>query len=247
MEMHRVFGNLRRARGDRGPNVALAGVAAAALLVAGCASGRGGPVPYAVQELAPPDVEAVAPPSSQQKIGPLDKLRVTVFQVADLSGEFTVDASGNIDYPLIGTIAAQGLTPPELSDRIKTRLGQRYLRNPSVQTTFLEQQQQTITLDGAVNQPGVVPIRGETTLLRAVALGRGTSGDANPSRIVVFRTIEGKRMAAAFDLAMIRRGQADDPVIYGNDIIVVDGSRSRAMLRDVLSALPLLGVFTLFR
>jgi polysaccharide export outer membrane protein len=54
-------------------------------------------------------------------------------------------------------------------------------------------------------------------------------------------------MAAAFDLTAIRRGEAEDPIIYGNDIVVVDGSRSRAALRDVLSALPLLGVFTLFR
>jgi polysaccharide export outer membrane protein len=226
----------------------LVGVAAAAALLGGCmGGGRGGPVPYDVKDFRAPDVETVAPPISQQRIGPMDKIRVTVFQVADLSGEFTVDAAGNIDYPLLGTVAAQGLTPPELSDKLKEQLGRRYLRNPSVQTAFLEQRQQTITLDGSVRQPGVVPIQGETTLLRAVALGRGTSEDANASRVVVFRTIQGKRMAAAFDLTAIRRGEAEDPIIYGNDIVVVDGSRSRAALRDVLSALPLLGVFTLFR
>jgi serine O-acetyltransferase len=32
----------------------------------------------------------------------------------------------------------------------------------------------------------------------------------------------------------------------GNDIVVVDGNRTRAIWRDVLSALPLLGVFTFF-
>jgi polysaccharide export outer membrane protein len=177
----------------------------------------------------------------------MDKIRVTVFQVADLSGEFTVDASGNIDYPLLGNVAAQGLTPPELSEQIAKQLGRRYLRNPSVQTAFVEQQQQTITLDGSLRQPGVVPIQGQTTLMRAVALGRGTTEDANPRRVVVFRTIQGKRMAAAFDLTSIRRGEAEDPVIYGNDIVVVDGSRSRQTFRDVLSALPILGVFSLLR
>jgi len=222
-------------------------LAAGAALLNGCASGRGGPIPYNVQDFRAPDVETVAPPLSQQKIGPLDKIRVTVFQVQDLTGEFTVDASGNIDYPLIGTVAAQGLTPPELSQRISQRLAQRYLRNPNVQVAFLEQQQQTITLDGSVRQPGVREIRGETSLLRAVALGQGTTEDANLQRVLVFRTIEGQRMAAAFDLQAIRRGQAEDPKIYGNDIIVVDGSRTRQVWRDVLSALPLLGVFTLLR
>lgn len=239
-----MFLNQKGIRARRG--AALASVALA-VLASGCAGGgRGGPIPYEPQNFRAPDIETVAPPMSQQKIGPLDKIRVTVFQVPDLSGEFTVDAAGQVDYPLLGTIAAQGLTPPELSGQIAKRLSQRYLRNPNVQVAFLEQQQQTITLDGSVRQPGVVAIRGETTLLRAIALGRGTAEDANPNRVVVFRTIEGKRMAAAFDLAAIRRGQANDPAIYGNDIIVVDGTRARAIWRDVLSALPLLGVFTLF-
>lgn len=233
-------------RAKAGQRRALALAAAAAALLSGCASNRGGSIAYDVQDFKAPDVESVAPPLSQQKIGPLDRIRVTVFQVADLSGEFTVDASGKIDYPLVGDVMAQGLTPPELSKQISDRLSQRYLRNPSVQVAFLEQQQQTITLDGSVQQPGVVPIRGETTLLRAVALGRGTSEDANPRRVVVFRTIGGKRMAAAFDLTSIRRGEAVDPAIFGNDIIVVDGQRARAVWRDVLSALPILGVFTLF-
>jgi polysaccharide biosynthesis/export protein len=243
--VYRYFEGIRARHGDK---AALAAAAAAALLLSGCiGNSRGGTIPYDVQDFRAPDVETVAPPPSQQKIGPLDRIRVTVFQVNDLSGEFTVDASGNIDYPLIGTVAAQGLTPPELSKQIADRLSQRYLRNPSVQVAFLEQQQQTITIDGSVRQPGVVPIRGETTLLRAVAMGRGVSEDANPRRVVVFRTVQGKRMAAAFDLTSIRRGEAEDPVIYGNDIVVVDGSRSRAVLRDVLSALPILGVFTLFQ
>lgn len=237
-----------RARSRRPQKLALLVLIAAATSVGGCAGRRDSAIPYDVsaQEFRAPDVETVAPPPSQQRIGPLDRVRVTVFQVADLSGEFTVDANGNIDFPLIGSVAAQGLTPPELSQQIAQRLSQRYLRSPSVQAAFIEQQQQTITVDGSVRQPGVVPIRGTTTLLRAVALGRGTAEDADPRRVYVFRTIGGRRMAAGFDLAAIRRGQAEDPVIYGNDIVVVDGSRARALYRDVLSAIPLVGLFTLF-
>ncbi|HYJ29454.1 MAG TPA: SLBB domain-containing protein, partial [Allosphingosinicella sp.] len=118
-----------------------------------------------------------------------------------------------------------------------------HLRSPNVNVVVLEQAQQSITVDGSVRQPGVVPIRGSTTLMRAVALARGTSEDANPGRVVVFRTINGQRMAAAFDLRAIRRAQAEDPAIYGNDIVVVDGSRSRSIWRDVLGAIPIIGVF----
>ncbi len=53
-------------------------------------------------------------------------------------------------------------------------------------------------------------------------------------------------MAAAFDLQAIRRAEAEDPPIYGNDIIIVDGSQARQMFRDLLSAIPLIGIFRPF-
>jgi polysaccharide export outer membrane protein len=218
---------------------------AAAAAAAGCASRGGGNADVAMNptNFEAPDIESVTATPAQQRIGPLDKLRITVFQVEDMSGEFTVDASGNIDFPLLGSVAAQGLLPNELGQRLAQRLGERYLRSPSVTVSMLEQAQQTITVDGSVRQPGVVPIRGSTTLMRAVALARGTTDDANTERVIVFRTINGERMAAAFDLKAIRRAQADDPAIYGNDIIVVDGSRTRGIWRDILGVIPIIGVF----
>jgi polysaccharide export outer membrane protein len=82
--------------------------------------------------------------------------------------------------------------------------------------------------------------------MRAVALARGASEDANTNRVVVFRTIKGQRMAAAFDLAAIRRASAEDPVIYGNDIVVVDGSRARSIFGYVMASLPILSIFRPF-
>jgi polysaccharide export outer membrane protein len=197
---------------------ALTAVAAAS----GCAS-RGGKVPYNPDTFVAPDAETQTVSPAQQRIGPLDKIKIDVFQVADLSGEFRVDAQGKLQYPLLGQIEAQGKLPGELGQMIAQRLGERYLRSPNVQVAILEQAEQTITVDGSVRSPGVLPIRGTTTLMRAVALAKGTSEDANPGRVVVFRTINGQRMAAAFDLRSIRKAEAKDPLIYGNDIIVVDG------------------------
>jgi polysaccharide export outer membrane protein len=81
------------------------------------------------------------------------------------------------------------------------------------------------------------------TLIQAVALARGTTQDANARRVAVFRTIDGKRQAAAFDLTAIRRGEAPDPQIYPGDIIVVDGSRIKEVQRQVLQSIPLLAIF----
>jgi polysaccharide export outer membrane protein len=81
------------------------------------------------------------------------------------------------------------------------------------------------------------------TLMQAVALAKGTTQDANPRRIAVFRTINGKRQAAAFDLTSIRRGQAPDPAVFPGDIIVVDGSSVKATEKRILQSIPLLAIF----
>lgn len=216
----------------------------AAALLSGCVS-RGSGVPYA-PALAAPDTEGPQLTSTQQRIGRLDQLRVSVFQVPELSGEFTVDASGNLAFPLLGNVEALGRTASELAREIETGLARDYLRSPNVQVSILEAKPQTITVEGSVRDPGAFPIEGETTLLRAVALAKGTSEDANPARVAVFRTIEGQRKAAAFDLRAIRRGEAADPLIYGNDIVVVAGSRSRSIFKDIVSVLPAIGIFAAY-
>jgi polysaccharide export outer membrane protein len=209
-------------------------VAAAALAVSACAAGRGGTVPYE-------PTEPVA--TASQPIGALDELNISVFQVESLTGEFKVDANGKIDYPLLGEVQAQGRTTEELRQQIATGLSQKYLQSPNVQVAIKERAEQKVTVDGAVTQPGVYVVKGPTTLIQAVAMAKGTTQDANPSRVYVFRTIRGERMAGAFDLKMIRRAQAEDPVIYGNDIVVVDGDNSRQMIQTLLQTIPVLGLF----
>jgi polysaccharide export outer membrane protein len=217
----------------------------AALGTAACAT-RGGPVPYDPAGMVAPDAVGQPVASSAQPIGALDTLNINVFQVQSLSGDFKVDQAGKIDYPLLGIIQAQGRTTDELGQQLASSLGRKYLQAPNVQVAIKDRAEQKITVDGSVGQPGMFTIKGPTTLLQAVAMARGTTEDANPSRVIVFRTIQGERVAGAFDLKAIRRAEAKDPAIYGNDIVIVDGSRARQMYRDLLSTLPILGILRPF-
>lgn len=178
------------------------------------------------------------------QIGPSDKLALTVFRVSDLSfPEIYVDAAGNLQLPLLGSIRAAGLTPAQLSEDIERRLSERYLRNPQVMVVVSEAASQKITIDGAVAKPGVYEMSGRTTLMQAVAMAQGATPVAELDSVAVFRTVDGRRMVAVFDLGAIRGGQASDPLMQGDDIVVVDTSRLNAVLRDVIQALPGLGVF----
>ena len=228
----------------------LLAIVSMSLAAAGCAAtGNGGGksnVPLNPAGFSKPDTEAVAVAAASQPIGVSDRITVSVFQVPDLSGDFQVDAAGNISMPLIGSVPAQGKTAAELARHLEQRLGATYLTNPNVQVAIKEATSQTFTVDGSVRTPGVFPMKGATTLMKAVAVAAGTTEDADPSRVVVFRQINGQRMAAAFNLAAIRRGNAEDPPIYGNDIIVVDGSRARAVYKELLQAFPLFAFFMPF-
>ncbi|WP_426026879.1 polysaccharide biosynthesis/export family protein [Brevundimonas sp. TWP2-3-4b2] len=186
--------------------------------------------------------------ASGYRIGPSDKLSVTVFQVEDLTfAEIFVDASGKLQLPLLGSVQAAGLTPAELSTDLERRLGERYLRNPEVSVSVSEAASQKITVDGAVMKPGVYEMRGRTTLLQAVAMAQGGTRIADLKRVAVFRSTDGGPMVAVFDLAAIRRGETADPVVLGDDVVVVDTSRLSARHRDIVEILPGLGIFTLFR
>lgn len=216
------------------------------LSIAACANKRGGSIPYEPVGFGRPDIEAVPIIPISQKIGPLDTIDVRVFQVAELSGEHKVDLNGYINMPLIGKVLAQGKSSEELGQHLADRLGQKYLRSPNVNVMLKEAVARTVTIDGAVGLPGVYPIQGATTLIKAVATARGTTSESNPRRVVIFRNIQGKRTAAQFDLQSIRRGEATDPDIYGNDIIVVDGNTSRSAYRELLAALPVVGILNTF-
>ncbi len=227
------------------PVFALLAIAAASVLTSACADTRGGTIPYG-QVLSTPDPPTVRTLDANYKIAPLDKLSIKVFKGDEISGDYDVDLAGHISLPLVGEVEAANLTSAELDQKLTQLLGQKYFEHPDVSVSIAQSTAHVVTVDGAVGQSGQYPVAGPMTLIQAVALAKGTSPDANARRVAIFRTIGGKRQAAAFDLTAIRRGQANDPPIYAGDIVVVDGSRVKAVERQVLSTVPLLGLFRPF-
>ena len=209
-----------------------------ALLIAGCADSRGGSISYSVA-LAPPDPEHFQVLPQGYKIAPMDTLTIKVFKAADLSGDYSVDLAGHLSLPLIGQIEAADLTTEQLSRKLSFVLAQKYFEHPDVSVAIKSSTSNVITVDGSVSQSGRFPVGASITLIQAVALAHGTTDDANPRRIAVFRTIGGQREAAAFDLTAIRRGEARDPQLYPGDIVIVDGSKLKATEKQVLQGVQL--------
>jgi polysaccharide export outer membrane protein len=225
--------------------IAISAIVAASMLAGACADTRGGVIPYD-QTLAPPDEPKVQVLQTNYKIAPLDKLSIKVFKAEDLSGDYEVDLAGHISLPLVGEVDAVNLTTAELDERLTKLLGEKYFEHPDVSVAIKESTAHVVTVDGAVQSGGQFPVAGPMTLIQAVALAKGTREDAHPRRVAVFRTIDGRRAAAAFDLTAIRRGEADDPKIYPGDIIVVDGSAIKATQKQLLQTVPLFALFRFY-
>lgn len=218
-------------------------LAAALQACAGSAPIGGDPgihVVSAVSLPAPGAGDAAALPPSYV-VGALDKLSVDVFGIPELTGRMVqADASGRISLPLVGTVQAAGLTPTQIEALLRERLRANYVRNPTVAVNVTEAASRVITVDGEVKEPGMYPMLGDMTLVRAIASAKGVGEYAKLDDVVVFRTVSGKRYAALYNLAAIRRGAYLDPAIYSGDIIVVGDSPSRRLFRDILQAAPLL-------
>ena len=192
-----------------------------------------------------PATSAAPADVSSYRIGPLDTLDVTVFQEPDLSVKaMQVDASGRIALPLVGSVDAGGKSTSELSGELEKMFGAKYLKSPQVTVTVATSVSQKISIQGEVTQPGVYPVSGPTTLLEVISMAKGETDVAKLNEVVVFRNLNGQRMGAVFDVASIRRGQAADPIMQGNDLVVVGYSSARRFWQNIVRASPILGVFT---
>lgn len=204
-----------------------------------------------VQASAPPQAAAAVPaaPVSQvpapavsrddYRIGLYDVLDINVFEIDDLHRQVQVDGSGKIVLPLVGEVPAQGHTPAELAADLREKLDARYVNNARVEVQVRQSQSEHVTVDGAVTEAGVFPLKGRVTLMQAVAMAKGPAGaDANVHKVSIFRTVDGRWTRTQYDLAKIRNGKAEDPEIEPRDVVVVAGSKKQDILRTLGTILP---------
>jgi polysaccharide export outer membrane protein len=187
---------------------------------------------------------AARPGNSGYKIGPLDVIEFSVFKVAELKRTVQVAETGTVNLPLVGEVEAAGRTAHEVERDLATRLGKTYLQSPQVTIMVKEYNSQRVTVEGAVKRPGVYPLRGKTSLLQVIATAEGLDA-VSDTTVVVFRHVEGKRLAAKFDIGQIRSGATTDPPIQSGDVIVAPSSAMKGTFDLILKSLPIATVFAL--
>ncbi len=139
-------------------------------------------------QLPKPDAKADQP--ARYTLGPQDQLKITVFDEPDLSNIYRVDSDGFITFPMINRVAASGLTPSELQDRIRTMLASGYIRNPQVRVEVEGYKSQSVIVGGEVRSPGKIPMTGTMSLIEALAAAGSPTSSAS-SEVTVSRQKKG--------------------------------------------------------
>lgn len=127
-----------------------------------------------------------------------DQLRVTVFEQANLSTNYTVDQAGFVTLPLIGSVAARGRTTKQLSSDIATRLKQGFVRDPDVAIEV--QTFRPFFIHGEINNAGQYEYVNGLTVQTAIAIAGGFSARANKQVVVITRQINGEIQHAKVDV-----------------------------------------------
>lgn len=171
---------------------------------------------------SPTGTTGKTPPAAKADVGaeyrlvPGDKLRIEVYKDAQLSQSLQVRPDGKITLPLLGDIAAAGKTSLELRDAIAGSLTT-YINNPTVTVIVVETEPPVFYVMGEVMDAGPYPLKGQVSVLQALAMAGGFKDFANTKNITIRRGSQ----TLKFDYKAALKGEDTPMLVQAGDTIIV--------------------------
>jgi len=191
----------------------------AILAVAGATAGSvraQTPTPTPPAETAPPP-DTTTRPTGTLRSG--DLLKIRVYRDSELSGEYLIDAQGDVQMPGVGVIRAAGLDPTQISARLVEAFRARGFRTPEIAVQPLIR----VSVLGEVRSPGLYPVEPGVSMIQLLTLAGGPTDRANLKRAQVIR----ENQVFFVDLQSALAGSAAGRVtLYSNDVVYLPPRRS---------------------
>ncbi len=163
------------------------------------------------------------PRISEYVIGVSDELHISVWRNSELSSGVVVRPDGTVTLPLVGDLQAEGLTPTQLKESIKSKVTD-FVKDATVTVAVTEVNSYRITVSGKVTQPGVIESKHYLTVTDALASAGGPTRFADTESIVVVRrAADGKTRRIPINYRELAAGRAleQNIVLLRNDQIYV--------------------------
>lgn len=163
-----------------------------------------------------------------------DTIAISVFQDSKLDRQTLIGPTGMISFPLVGQIKAEGLTPPELENLLKSKLRDKYTSDLDITVSLISQGESSeeakqeekprFFITGEVKTPGGYTMSAKPmSIMQGIALAGGLSPYAAKQRIQVRRKINGGESIFIFDYTAFESGTnlKDNVNIKEGDVIIV--------------------------
>ena len=156
---------------------------------------------------------------------------------------YLVDASGNIRFPVLGTLSVAGKTRGEIEEDLKARLSQ-YVTDVVVDVRILNFK---VTVLGEVRNPGVFTIDDErVTIPQAIGLAGDLTEDGKRENVTVIREVNGVQKVTRIDLTKSDLFNSDFYFLKQNDVVYVEpslkGVKQSGFIPDVPALLSLVTI-----
>jgi len=120
---------------------------------------------------------------------------------------------------------------------VAARYGRDFLQAPNIVIQVKESAARRIVMDGQLSRSGVYPVGVGSTLIESIAQAGGFNEIGDPTKVFIYRTVDGRRYVAKYDVTEIRDGKRSDPRVFGGDKVVVFSSNVQVGWRNVKDAL----------
>lgn len=157
----------------------------------------------------------------QYRIGAEDVLHVAVWENPQLTLDVVVRPDGNISFPLVQDVQAEGLTAVELAKLLHQKL-LAYVKEPQVSVIVTQVNAPKIFVIGSVARPGAYPLRSDTSVLQALSLAGGFTQFASPRSIKLVRKVGDKQEVRKLNYYNLldSRGEGNYLLVPGDTIVV---------------------------
>ena len=207
---------LKNASKLQGSVIRMAGAAALAATVAGCAGFMGSGNPAAPAKASTPDYNYI--------VGPGDMLNITVWRNPELSQTVPVRPDGQVSTPLVDGLVAQGKTSAQIARDVEKELS-KYVRDPVVTvivTSFVGPYSEQIRVVGEAVKPQFLPYKQKMTVLDVLIAAGGLTDFADGNRATLVRASEGNKRYNVRLNDLVKRGDIDANVdVLPGDILII--------------------------
>ena len=172
------------------------------------------------------------PVTADYVVGPGDELIVRAWGSIDVDYRATVDRTGQINLPKVGTFTVAGVKASDLEKQLRAQIGRLYT-NFNLSVSLGQLRALKVFVVGPAQRPGVYTLPSQSTLLSAVAAAGGPGPNGSMRRIALRRD---GRVIAELDVYdfLVQGDKSKDVQLAAGDVVVLRPAGPRVAIAGAL-------------